>query len=152
MVWHFIGVYRTNRTLHDPALWNCKIRYMDDCLEIQIFSSCAEKYFTRSQHSLMKHFSTLEEKFCNSALPCNILYVLSGQLAIPGHGWLHYVSLIVVTWQHPLVWLSWTPNSLFCLPKVVTFSSQLQALDLEFSPYVYSKRNVVKYSHVHCMN
>ena len=45
-----------------------------------------------------------------------------------------YVSLTVVTWQHPLVRLSWTLNSLSCLPKVATFSSQLQALDLEFSP------------------
>ena len=51
MVWHFIGVYIINRTLHDR-------------LEIRNFSSRVEKYF-----------STLEEKFRISARPCNILYV-----------------------------------------------------------------------------
>ena len=50
MVWHFIGVYIINRTLHDR-------------LEIRNFS-CVEKYF-----------STLEEKFRISARPCNILYL-----------------------------------------------------------------------------
>ena len=34
-----------------------------------------KKYFTRSLHSLVKYFSTLEEKFCISKRPCNILYV-----------------------------------------------------------------------------
>ena len=61
MVWHFIGVYIINRTLHDR-------------LEIRNFSSRVEKYFTRSLRSLVKYFSTLEEKFCISAWPCNILY------------------------------------------------------------------------------
>ena len=28
-----------------------------------------KKYFTRSQHSLVKYFSMLEEKFCTSARP-----------------------------------------------------------------------------------
>ena len=51
MVWHFIGVYIINRTLHDR-------------LEIRNFSSRVEKYF-----------STLEEKFRISARPCNILYL-----------------------------------------------------------------------------
>ena len=32
-------------------------------------------YFTRSLRSLVKYFSTLEEKFCISAQPCNILYL-----------------------------------------------------------------------------
>ena len=32
-----------------------------------------KKYFTRSLRSLVKHFSTLEEKFLISARPCNIL-------------------------------------------------------------------------------
>ena len=59
MVWHFIGVYIINRTLHDR-------------LEIRNFSSRVEKYFTRL------HFSTLEEKFRISARPCNILYILHG--------------------------------------------------------------------------
>ena len=34
MVWNFIGVYVINRTLHD-------------CLEIQNFSSCVEKYCSK---------------------------------------------------------------------------------------------------------
>ena len=62
MVRHFIGVYIINRTLHDR-------------LEIRNFSSRVEKYFTRSLRSLVKYFSTLEEKFRISARPCNILYV-----------------------------------------------------------------------------
>ena len=61
MVWHFIGVYIINRTLHDR-------------LEIRNFSSRVEKYFTRSLRSLVKYFSTLKEKFRISARPCNILY------------------------------------------------------------------------------
>ena len=35
-----------------------------------------KKYFTRSLRSLVKYFSTLEEKFRISAGPCNILYLL----------------------------------------------------------------------------
>ena len=62
MVWHFIGIYIINRTLHDR-------------LEIRNFSSRVEKYFTRSLRSLVKYFSTLEEKFRISARPCNILYI-----------------------------------------------------------------------------
>ena len=62
MVWHFIGVYIINRTLHDR-------------LEIRNFSSRVEKYFTRSLRSLVKYLSTLEEKFRISARPCNILYL-----------------------------------------------------------------------------
>ena len=34
-----------------------------------------KKYFTRSLRSLVKYFSTLEEKFRISAWLCNILYV-----------------------------------------------------------------------------
>ena len=33
-----------------------------------------KKHFTRSLRSLVKYFSTLEEKFRISARPCNILY------------------------------------------------------------------------------
>ena len=36
-----------------------------------------KKYFTRSLRSLVKYFSTLEEKFRISARPCNILYLFS---------------------------------------------------------------------------
>ena len=34
-----------------------------------------KKYFTRSVRSLVKYFSTLEEKFRISARPCNILSI-----------------------------------------------------------------------------
>ena len=34
-----------------------------------------KKYFTRSLRSLVKYFSTLEEKFRVSERPCNILYI-----------------------------------------------------------------------------
>ena len=34
-----------------------------------------KKYFTRSLRSLVKYFSTFEEKFRISARPCNILYI-----------------------------------------------------------------------------
>ena len=36
-----------------------------------------KKYFTRSLRSLVKYFSTLEEKFRISVRPCNILYLLN---------------------------------------------------------------------------
>ena len=73
MVWHFIGVYIINRTLHDR-------------LEIRNFSSRVEKYFTRSLRSLVTYFSTLEEKFRISARPCNILYVLNiNKYILGGH-------------------------------------------------------------------
>ena len=34
-----------------------------------------KKYFTRLLHSLVKYFSTLEEKFRISTRPCNVLYL-----------------------------------------------------------------------------
>ena len=34
-----------------------------------------KKYFTRSLPSLVKYFSTLEEKFLISVRPCNNLYI-----------------------------------------------------------------------------
>ena len=42
MVWYFTSIYIINRTLHAR-------------LEIQIFSSRVEKYFTRSLRSHMKY-------------------------------------------------------------------------------------------------
>ena len=36
-----------------------------------------KKYFTRSLRSLLKYFSTLEEKFRMSTRPCDILYLLN---------------------------------------------------------------------------
>ena len=63
MLWYFIGVYIINRTLHGH-------------LEIPNFSSFVkEKYFARLLRSLVKYFSTLEEKFRISAWPCNIFYI-----------------------------------------------------------------------------
>ena len=38
-----------------------------------------KKYFTHSLHSIVKYFSTLEEKFHISAQPCNILYISRGR-------------------------------------------------------------------------
>ena len=38
-----------------------------------------KKYFTRLLRSLVKYFSTLEEKFRISAQPCNILYLQNQQ-------------------------------------------------------------------------
>ena len=35
-----------------------------------------KKHFTRSLRSLVKYFSTLEEKFRISSRPCNIFYLL----------------------------------------------------------------------------
>ena len=58
MVWHFIGVYIINRTLHGR-------------LEIRNFSSRVE--------TLVKYFSTLEEKFRISKGPCNIIYIMRSE-------------------------------------------------------------------------
>ena len=53
-----------NRTLHG-------------CLEnYEISLLVLKKYFTHTLHSLVKYFSTLEEKFGISAGPCNILHLL----------------------------------------------------------------------------
>ena len=41
-----------------------------------------KKYFTRSLRSLVKYFSTLEEKFRVSARPCNILYISSSYTTV----------------------------------------------------------------------
>ena len=49
MVWHFIGVYIINRTLHDR-------------LEIRNFSSRVEKYFTRSLRSLVTYIFQHEKR------------------------------------------------------------------------------------------
>ena len=49
MVWHFLGVYIINRTLYGR-------------LEIRIFSSRVEKYFTSERSSLVKYiFNTRRE-------------------------------------------------------------------------------------------
>ena len=60
---YFIGLYIINRTLH--GRW----RY-------EIYLLVLKKYFTRSLHSLVKYFLTVEENFCISALPRNIFYLL----------------------------------------------------------------------------
>ena len=63
MVWYFIIVYTVNETL-------------DGRLQMRNFSSCVEKYFTRSLHSFVKYLSTHEETFRISEGPCKILYFL----------------------------------------------------------------------------
>ena len=49
---------------HYMAAWRYKISLL-----------VLKKYFTRLLRSLMKYFSTLEEKFHISARPCNILHI-----------------------------------------------------------------------------
>ena len=49
--------------------------FIDGRLEIRNFSSRVEKYFTYSLRSLVKYFSTREEKFRICARSCNILYI-----------------------------------------------------------------------------
>ena len=48
--------------------------------EYEISLLVLKKYFTRSLRSLVKYFSTLEEKFRISAPPCNILYFIQPKL------------------------------------------------------------------------
>ena len=64
-----------------------------------------KKYFTRSLRSLVKYFSTLEEKFRISARPCNILYLRNILTTIiwlkrnKGH-WFLYFNLYTATFSH----------------------------------------------------
>ena len=67
-----------------------------------------KKYFTRSLRSLVKYFSTLEEKFRISVRPCNILY-LTIALVIELHFDKRYlkagsilrsrVSIMLISWS-----------------------------------------------------
>ena len=41
-----------------------------------------KKYFTRSLRSLVKYFSTLEDKFRISTRPCNILYLINARISV----------------------------------------------------------------------
>ena len=59
--------------------YDCPERNIHD---IRNFTSQVEKYFTRSLCSLVKYYSTLEEKFCISAGPCDILYILTSNTKI----------------------------------------------------------------------
>ena len=49
-------------------------------MEIRNSSLSVEKYFTSSLRSLVKYFSTIEEKFRISALSCNILYLFNANI------------------------------------------------------------------------
>ena len=40
------------------------------------FLLSVEKYLTRSLRSLVKYFSTQEEKFCIFKRPCNVLFII----------------------------------------------------------------------------
>ena len=78
-VHHCYG-YIINRVFHNKKLlrWNCLVfhwclyenRILHGCLEIPNFSSCVQEIFV-----LSAYFSTLAEKSCISAWPCNILYI-----------------------------------------------------------------------------
>ena len=48
--------------------------------EYEISLRVLKKYFTRSLRSLVKYFSTLEEKFRIASRPCNILYFIQPKL------------------------------------------------------------------------
>ena len=50
-------------------------RKLHGLLEIRHLSSLFEKYFTRSLGSIVKYFSTSEDKRRISVRPCNILYI-----------------------------------------------------------------------------
>ena len=78
MFWYFIGVYIINRTLHGR-------------LEIWNSSSRVEKIF----HLFVKYFSTLKEKFCIFAWPCNILYLC--RTLRSSMGWNIYLCTIYMT-------------------------------------------------------
>ena len=69
MVWHmyFIGVNIINRTL--PGRFR-ETKFPLSCLRNLSIVRCAHSWTHSWTHS------TLEEKFCISALPCNILYLL----------------------------------------------------------------------------
>ena len=80
---HYYG-HTINRTFHGKRLlkwsglefhWCSHNNALHGRLEIQNFSSRAEKYFTRSLHPLVKYHSQLKEKFHISTPPCNILYL-----------------------------------------------------------------------------
>ena len=59
--------------------YDCPERNIHD---IRNFTSQVETYFTRSLCSLVKYYSTFEEKFCISAWPCDILYILTSNTKI----------------------------------------------------------------------
>ena len=114
MVWYFIGVYIIHRTLHGR-------------LEIQNFSSRVEKIFTRSLRSLVKYFSTLEEKFPISPRPCNILYMLSSTCII-----LHIILNLIQSLLLKLFVIKIT-----CLFEQLSMKCLLQTIETSFSFFVY---------------
>ena len=105
MVWYFIGVYKINRTLHG------RLEIRTKC----VFSCW--KYFTRSLCSLLKYFSTLEEKFRISARPCNILYLYKTSPTIKR--WLRFKQIKNSLPKSPteLEKVVLTFSSLFSLPR-----------------------------------
>ena len=76
MIGYFIGVYKTNKTLHGRFV----LRY-------EISLSVFKKYFTSEHSERVKYFSTLEEKFSISARPCNILYIFKDQTQVSCYFW-----------------------------------------------------------------
>ena len=51
-------------------------RYYMAAWRYEISLRVLKKYFTRSLRSLVKYFSTLEEKFRISKRPCNVLFII----------------------------------------------------------------------------
>ena len=71
----------------NPMVWRFKwnlcgctlawMRILHGHAEIWNFSLSVEKYLTRSLRSLVKYFSTQEEKFCIFRRPSNVLFIIN---------------------------------------------------------------------------
>ena len=86
MIKYFIGVYIINRILHGH-------------LEMR---------------SLVKYFSTLEEKFRISVRPCNILYKNYNQNTPSGCHWASEPSELLSAWWYSSTWYIYTVNVHTC--------------------------------------
>ena len=83
LLYSFVSIFILNRKLHGRLAMEIHVRN---------FSSHLEKYLTRALRSLVKYFSTLKDKFCISARPCNILYftkttTVTVKPVFSGHPW-----------------------------------------------------------------
>ena len=74
-----------------------------------------KQYFTRLLRSLVKYFSTLEEKFLISVRPCNILYDLRLSYL--------FLGLVISSWWH---WLS-------CISVCLSLSFNLLMVSLSLN-------------------
>ena len=100
-----------------------------------------KKYFTRSMRSLVKYFSTLEEKFRISAQPCNILYVLVSYSGIPVLFYFRTCFIYpVAEFVFIFIVVYWPTFSLIFLIHLFLYSNAYRALKSE------SERNTLNYS------